>query len=159
MVNEELYSTILDNYNKQYHLYLQMADLSRQQHDLLEKNDWAGERLDEVLEKRRALNEEIDLLSKQNKQAREEFTSSLGLNEFVLSLLEKHLEASQYQLLQEALKSLGKLLSDISEIDRQSNNMIRQKLESRKTTDRRDSGTVQNAYREAMQQGKKFDEL
>jgi len=159
LANEELYAAILDNYNNQYNLYQQMADWSRQQHDLLEKNDWEEDRLNQVLEKRKAINDEIDILSQQNRQARDEFTSSLGLDEFVLSSLEKHLETCQYQSLQEVLMSLGKLLSEISEIDRQSNNMIRLKLESRKNQDRRDSRLVQNAYREAMQQAKKNEEI
>ncbi|PKM76226.1 MAG: hypothetical protein CVU90_13340 [Firmicutes bacterium HGW-Firmicutes-15] len=152
---KELIEEILRNFYKQQELYRQMADWSRQQLDLLEQEDWAGESLNLLLEQRQGIIAEIDVLSKQNRQSQQQVTSSLDLDEFVLSSLEKNLEAPQYQALQDALNALGNLLAEISEMDRQSNNLIRKKLGDRKSVGRRDSRLVQKAYKEAMQQVKK----
>lgn len=158
MYIKELMGEILENYHKQQELYLKMADWSRQQLDLLQQGDWAGDRLKQLLEQRQAIIAEIDVLSEQNRQAQAQVNSHLSLDAFMLSSLESHLQAPQYQSLQEVLTALGKLLADISEMDRQSNNLIRQKIGNRKNPGRRDRRLVQKAYQEAMQLGKKPEE-
>jgi hypothetical protein len=155
---KELMGEILDNYDKQLALYVKMADWSRQQLDLLEQEDWSEDSLNMLLEQRQGIIAEIDVLSKQNRQARKQVMSNLALDEFVLSSLENNLEAPQYQALQEILTTLGKLLAEISEMDRKSNNLIRKKIGDRKSIGRRDSRLVQKAYKEAMQQAKKPEE-
>ncbi len=158
MNTKELIEEILQNFYKQQELYRQMAEWSRQQLDLLEQEDWVGESLNRLLEQRQGIIAEIDVLSKQNRQVQQKVTSSLGLDEFVLSSLENNLVADQYQALQDALKALSNILADISEMDRQSNNLIRKKIGDRKSVGRRDSRLVQKAYKEAMQQAKKPEE-
>jgi len=158
MYIKELIAEILENYHNQQELYLKMAEWSRQQLDLLEQGDWGGDKLNQLLEQRQGIIAEIDVLSKQNRQAQLQVNDHLGLEAFMLSTLESHLQVLQYQSLREVLIALGKLLAEISEMDRQSNNLIRRKIENRKNSGRRNSHLVQSAYQEAMQQGNRSEE-
>ena len=60
---QKLIEEIVDNFYKQQQLYLQIADLSRAQLDLLEHEQWLDKSdiLNDLLEKRQNINQEIDV--------------------------------------------------------------------------------------------------
>ncbi|MDD4802941.1 MAG: flagellar export chaperone FlgN [Syntrophomonas sp.] len=156
---EELYTHIIENFKAQHHLYQNMADLSQQQLDLLKQNNGVGDDLMMLLEQRQEMVAQIDDLNGHNRQAQQQITASLGLDEFVLSGLAEKLNAHRVQALQEILQALGQLMADISELDRQSNNLIRKKISDRKNNmNRRGTQVVQQAYKEMMMQTKKPEE-
>jgi len=159
VLSEELYNQIFNNFGQQQELYVKMSDWSRQELDLLEQDDWDGDRLNNLLEERQGIINEIDALGRLNKQLQEQVTLNLGLGEFMLSSLESHLKSQQFQALQELLRDLGQLLVHISEMDQQSHLLIKKRIESRKNASKSENRLVQNAYREAMQQAKRFDEF
>ncbi len=152
-----LIQDIVDNFNKQEQLYLIIAELAAKQLGVLEHGDWLDkpDKLNDILEKRKNLVAEINVLNANNQSLQSEVKKQLEITDFVLSALEPQLEEKQYQLLSQSVVDLGDLLAEISRVDQQSHLLIKRKAGFSKTEVPTNSQQVKNAYQEAMQQAKK----
>lgn len=152
-----LMEEIIDNFNKQQQLYLQINDLSGKQFDLLADEQWLDkqEELNELLQKRQIVNKEIDVLNSHNKFLQEQVTIQLDLSEFVLSRLESKLAEVQYKSLREAVAGLSNILAKINKTDEQNQILIKKKAGPDRANPPVNRQNAQDAYHQAVQQGKR----
>lgn len=152
-----LIGEIAANFQLQQELYLTIADLSAQQLALLKKDEWLNESdaLNDLLDKRKNIVKQIDQLNSHNKLLQAEVERQLGVSEFVLSKLKPKLKEEQYALLSQIVVGLGDLLADITNMDEQSQLLIKRKTGISKTSIHSSSQQAKNAYKDAMQQTKK----
>lgn len=157
MLVERLIKEIIANFHKQQQLYMQIDDLSGEQLSLLADEKWLDklEELDELLIKRQIINVEIDALNNHNKSLQGQITTQLALPEFVLSRLEGKLEEEQYKSLREVVAGLGDILAKINKTDEQNHILIKKKAGLGRVDPRANRQQAQNAYHQAVQQGKK----
>lgn len=148
---------IIDNFRKQQQYYLQIFDLSSKQLAFLTDEQWIDkqEELNKLLEERQQLNNEVDALNLQNKFLQEQIMNMLALPEFVLSRLEGKLAEVQYTSLREVVESLGALLTKINAADEQNHTLIKKKAGPGRIQINTNRQQAQNAYQQAIQQGKK----
>lgn len=154
---QRLMEEIIDNFNKQQQLYIKIDDLSGEQLDLLADEQWLNkqEQLNELLQKRQIINKEIDVLNSHNKSLQEQVTMQLNLQEFVLSRLESKLEEAQYKSLRQVVAELGDILAKINKTDEQNQIFIKKKAGPDRVNPQANPQQAQNAYHQAVKQGKK----
>lgn len=157
MLPQKLMAEIIENFHKQQQLYLHIADLSCKQLSLLSEDHWLAkqEGLNDLLKKRQTVNKEIDVLNSHNKSLQKQITEQLGLPEFVLSRLESKLEAEQYESLSDVITGLGDILAKINAIDEQNHILIKKQAGTSQVKPQSNRQQAQNAYQQAVQQGKK----
>jgi len=151
-----LIKEIVDNFHKQQQLYVQIADLSDEQLGLLADEQWLDkqDKLNELLQKRQIVNKKIDVLNSHNKDLQGQVMMQLDLSEFVLSRLESKLEKEQYKSLREIVAGLGDILARINKSDEQ-NHLLIKKAGPARVNPPANRHQAQNAYQQAVQQGKK----
>lgn len=153
----KLIAEIINNFYKQHQLYLHIADLSCRQFELLADEHWLAkqEDLNELLQKRQAVNEEIDALNSHNRSLQGQVTRQLGIPEFVLSQLTGDLEEEQYKLLCDAVAQMSDILAKINATDEQNHVLMKKQAGVGRVSPQINRQQAQNAYQQAVQQGKK----
>lgn len=154
---KDLVTEMLENFYLQYDIYLEMSAFAKKQLDLLGGNTVYSNvnKLDDLLEKRKACIEKSDLISRKNKELQKKVNRELDMEEFFLSKLPGHIEEKQYNALEKIVSETACLLNSISATDEQSHILIKQQLnENNKINERTNSKDASNAYREAMNLGK-----
>ncbi len=154
MAVNEIIIKIAENYKQQIEIYSKVLDLSGQQLNLLEegKGHINTDGINMFLLERQKLMEKIDELLSQNKQLQKEVRQELGIDEFVLTKLEKVIDEKQYQDLNNQLIKLGEMLKVISDQDERSQLLMRQGLKPMPRNLKTGNEQVSNAYKQAMQQ-------
>lgn len=154
---QKLIDEIIENFYQQQQFYLQIADLSCKQLAFLTDEHWTEkqEELNQLLEKRRELNNQIDVLNQHNRFLQEQIMALLEIPEFVLSRLQSSLADRQYQSLHEVLAALGGLLAEINNTDEQNHRLIKMKAGSHRIKNPANRQKAQHAYHQAIEQGKK----
>lgn len=150
---QDIITAIVDNYNRQIELYNDMADLARQQLDILEarlNGTSENTNLAQTLINRQQLLEKIAELDIINKSLQTQTCQRMGIEAFVLSQLKPGLKEEEYQGLQEVLKNIGSILAGIQEIDDNNQQLMNKAL----TTNRKRAVTADQA-RNAYNQNKK----
>lgn len=157
MLVARLIEDIIDNYKQQQQLYERIADFSCAQLNLLSEENWLSKQdeLNDLLKKRQLINEEIDILNSQNKIFQEQVIMQTGIPEFALSHLERQLEEVQYKSLSDVVTGLGDILANISKIDEQNHILIKKQAGTSQVKPQSNRQQAQNAYQQAVQQGKK----
>ncbi|MGI5880078.1 MAG: flagellar export chaperone FlgN [Syntrophomonadaceae bacterium] len=145
---QDIILAVVDNYNKQIELYNEMADLARQQLNVLEArlNGTAeNTNLAQILIERQQLLEKIEELEEINKSLKQRACQQMGIEAFVLSRLKPGLNEEEYDSLQEVLINVGSLLTSIQEIDDKNQRLMNRTLVvNRKRTVTADQ--ARNAY-------------
>ncbi|NLT21251.1 MAG: hypothetical protein GXY16_09685 [Syntrophomonadaceae bacterium] len=150
---QDIITAIVDNYNRQIELYNDMADLARQQLNILEarlNGTSENTNLAQTLINRQQLLEKIAELDTINKSLQQQACQQMGIEAFVLSRLKPGLKEDEYQSLQEVLKNMGNILAGIQEIDDNNQQLMNKAL----TTNRKRAVTADQA-RDAYNQNKK----
>lgn len=150
---QDIITAIVDNYNRQIELYNDMADLARQQLNILEarlNGSSENTNLAQTLINRQQLLEKIAELDTINKSLQQQACQQMGIEAFVLSRLKPGLKEDEYQSLQEVLKNMGNILAGIQEIDDNNQQLMNKAL----TTNRKRAVTADQA-RDAYNQNKK----
>lgn len=146
---------IIENFIQQAHLYKEMEDLAGQQLVMLQSD--AGkpesEGLNSLLAERQSLLSRINEINQKNKQLQQEAVNKLGIDEFVLTGLEKLLSKEDYNDLKSGIAKLGRLLESINEKDLQSQTLMQQGLlAARNKSGKTSSQQASMAYKQAMAQ-------
>lgn len=147
---------ITENFGRQRELYSVMLDLAGKQWHLLneEGQSPSSDGVHQVLVQRQELLEVIVRLNQENKDLQARAVEELGLKRFVLSEVQKHMDAASFSRLQGRLAELGRLLESINNMDKQN-----QRLMEKKTLNPPDAPLgkstgekARQAYRNAMKQ-------
>lgn len=160
MSTEKMIQDIIDNFQEQIRLYLEVAELSQQQLDLVSKKDCLDEteQLNILLEQRQQVGITIESLNGDNQSWQHLVSQQLGIPNFILSTLQPHISVIQYEKLETVLTQLADLLSQIACLDEKSQQLLKSKSGSRMAKQHKSTQQVKNAYQEAMQQAKKLSE-
>jgi len=151
---------IIDNFSQQLALYKKMTEFSRQQLRLLGKEDIMQETgdINSILKKRQELLFDIGRLNEKNKLLQEGLKNELGIEEFVLSHLEKKIAEESFVELKILITELGKELLLINENDTKSQSLMKKGYGSNGRKTRSGSQEASNAYKKAMEQKYQGDE-
>ena len=131
-----------------------MAASAREQLEILKQADNAGipSQVMDIVAKRQKLLEDLQVLEVENRSLQEQIVSELGIDEFTLSQLEVKLEDQQFAHLKEMVNQLGTILKSISEIDDQSQALMRASLtRANKTKSRANNKQASQAYNQAKE--------
>ena len=131
-----------------------MAASAREQLEILKQADNAGipSQVMDIVAKRQKLLEDLQVLEVENRSLQEQIVSELGIDEFTLSQLEVKLEDQQFAHLKEMVNQLGTILNSISEIDDQSQALMREGLSRvNKTKARANNKQASQAYNQAKE--------
>lgn len=121
---------IIDNFDRQYQLYMDMARLSREQLVLLEERNkkFACEDLHDLLAKRQGLMEDIERLSVKSRELQQKISGELNIDKFVLSKMREKISEDQYQKLESAVLKLEEVLKFIDRTDKRNLQLMQQKM-------------------------------
>lgn len=153
-MNNILIDNIIHNFNKQWLLCEKMAASAQEQLEVLKQADNAGisSQVMDIVAQRQKLLEDLQVLEDENRSLQEQVVSELGINEFTLSQLEAKLDNEQFVHLKEMVNQLGTILKTISEIDDQSQALMRKGLSQvKKTKARANSKQASQAYNQAKE--------
>jgi len=153
-VNNILIDNIIHNFNKQWLLCEKMAASAQEQLEVLKQADNAGisSQVMDIVAQRQKLLEDLQVLEDENRILQEQVVSELGIDEFTLSQLEAKLENEQFAHLKEMVNQLGTILKSISEIDDQSQVLMRASLtRANKTKSRANNKQASQAYNQAKE--------
>ncbi len=131
-----------------------MAASAREQLEILKQADNAGipSQVMDIVAKRQKLLEDLQVLEDENRSLQEQVVSELEINEFTLSQLKAKLENEQFAHLKEMVNQLGTILNCISEIDDQSQALMREGLSRvNKTKARANNKQASQAYNQAKE--------
>jgi len=131
-----------------------MAASAQEQLEMLKKADNTGipSQVMDIVAKRQELLEDLQVLEDANRNLQEQVVSELGIDEFTLSQLEAKLENEQFAHLKEIVNQLGTILNSISEIDDQSQALMREGLSRvNKTKARANNKQASQAYNQAKE--------
>lgn len=149
-----LIENIIHNFVKQWQLCEKMAARAQEQLEILKQADKAGipPQVMDIMAGRQKLLDDLQVLEAENRGLQEQVVSELGVNEFTLSQLEAKLENEQFVHLKEMVNQLGTILKSISEIDDQSQVLMREGLTRvNKTKTRANNKQASNAYNQAKE--------
>ncbi|MBC7075749.1 MAG: flagellar export chaperone FlgN [Syntrophomonadaceae bacterium] len=123
-------SEIIDNFDRQYQLYMDMARLSREQLDLLEEKNkkFVCEDLHDLLAKRQGLMEDIGRLSVRSRELQQKISGELNIDKFVLSKVQGKIGEDQYRKLESAVLKLEEVLKFIDRTDKRNLQLMQQKM-------------------------------
>ncbi len=153
-MNNILIDNIIHNFNKQWLLCEKMASSAREQLKMLKQADNAGipSQVMDIVAQRQKLLEDLQVLEDANRSLQEQVVSELGIDEFTLSQLEAKLDNEQFVHLKEMVNQLGTILNSISEIDDQSQALMRKVLSQvNKTKARANNKQASQAYNQAKE--------
>ena len=153
-MNSILTDSIIHNFKEQWLLCEKMAASAREQLEILKQADNAGipSQVMDIVAKRQKLLEDLQVLEVENRSLQEQIVSELGIDEFTLSQLEVKLEDQQFAHLKEMVNQLGTILNSISEIDDQSQALMREGLSQvNKTKARANNKQASQAYNQAKE--------
>ena len=145
---------IIHNFEEQGQLCEKMAARAQEQLEILKQADKAGipPQVMDIMAGRQKLLDDLQVLEAENRGLQEQVVSELGVNEFTLSQLEAKLENEQFVHLKEMVNQLGTILKSISEIDDQSQVLMREGLSQvNKTKARANSKQARQAYNQAKE--------
>ena len=131
-----------------------MAARAQEQLDILQQANKSGipAQVMDIMTGRQKLLEDLQVLEVENRSLQEQIVSELGIDEFTLSQLEVKLEDQQFAHLKEMVNQLGTILKSISEIDDQSQALMREGLSQvNKTKARANSKEASKAYNQAKE--------
>jgi len=123
-------SEIIDNFDRQYQLYMDMARLSREQLDLLEEKNkkFVCEDLHDLLAKRQGLMEDIGRLNVRSRELQQKISGELNIDKFVLSKMQGKISEDQYRKLESAVLKLEEVLKFIDRTDKRNLQLMQQKM-------------------------------
>lgn len=151
---DSMLQQITDNFSRQRDLYSIMLDLAGKQWNLLneEGQNPGSDRVHQVLVQRQELLAVIVKLNQENKQLQATAVEELGLDRFVLSELQKHMDAASFARLQNRLAELGQLLENINDMDKQNQRLMEKKTVSSYeiSLEKANGEKARQAYRNAM---------
>jgi len=153
-VNNILIDNIIHNFKEQWLLCEKMAASAQEQLEMLKQAENAGipSQVMDIVAKRQELLEDLQVLEDANRNLQEQVVSELGIDEFTLSQLEAKLENEQFAHLKEIVNQLGTILNSISEIDDQSQALMREGLSRvNKTKARANNKQASQAYNQAKE--------
>ena len=145
---------IIHNFKEQLSLCEKMAASAREQLGMLKQTDHVGisAQVMDIMVGRQKLLEDLQALEAEKRDLREQVVSELGISEFNLDELEAKLESDQFTSLREMVNQLGTILRAISEIDDQSQILMREGLNrGNKTEVRADSEQASKAYNQSKE--------
>ena len=153
-MNNILIDNIIHNFKEQWLLCEKMAASAQEQLEMLKQAENAGipSQVMDIVAKRQELLEDLQVLEDANRNLQEQVVSELGIDEFTLSQLEAKLENEQFAHLKEIVNQLGTILNSISEIDDQSQALMREGLSRvNKTKARANNKQASQAYNQAKE--------
>ena len=153
-MNNILIDNIIHNFKEQWLLCEKMAASAQEQLEMLKQADNGGipSQVMDIVAQRQKLLEDLQVLEDENRILQEQVVSELGIDEFTLSQLEAKLENEQFAHLKEMVNQLGTILKSISEIDDQSQVLMREGLSQvNKTKARANSKQARQAYNQAKE--------
>lgn len=148
-----LIDNIIHNFKEQWQVCEKMAASAQEQLEILQKAETGiPSQVMDIMAKRQTLLEDLQVLEAKNRGFQEQIVSELGINDFTLSQLEAKLENEQFAHLKEMVNQLGTMLKSISEIDDQSQVLMREGLTRvNKTKTRANNKQASNAYNQAKE--------
>jgi len=133
-----------------------MLDLAGKQWNLLNEPGQSpgSDGIHQVLVQRQELLEVIVKLNQENKDLQARAVEELGLERFVLSEVQKHMDAASFSRLQSRLAELGQLLESINNIDKQNQRLMEKKNLNmpQPPVEKTTGDKARQAYRNAMKQ-------
>ncbi|MDD2372295.1 MAG: flagellar export chaperone FlgN [Syntrophomonadaceae bacterium] len=148
-----LIDNIIHNFEEQWQVCEKMAASAQEQLEILQQAETGiPSQVMDIMAKRQTLLEDLQVLEAKNRGFQEQIVSELGINDFTLSQLEAKLENEQFAHLKEMVNQLGTMLKSISEIDDQSQVLMREGLTRvNKTKTRANNKQASNAYNQAKE--------
>ena len=148
-----LIDNIIHNFKEQWQVCEKMAASAQEQLEILQQAETGiPSQVMDIMAKRQTLLEDLQVLEAKNRGFQEQIVSELGINDFTLSQLEAKLENEQFAHLKEMVNQLGTMLKSISEIDDQSQVLMREGLTRvNKTKTRANNKQASNAYNQAKE--------
>lgn len=147
---------ITENFGRQRDLYSIMLDLAGKQCNLLNEEGQSpgGDGVHQVLVQRQELLALIVKLNLENRELQARAVEELGLERFVLSEVQKYMDALSFSRLQSRLAELGKLLESINNMDKQNQRLMEKNtlISSVMPAEKANSEKARQAYRNAMKQ-------
>jgi len=153
-MNSILIDNIINNFKEQWLVCEKMVASAQEQLEMLKQADNAGipSQVMDVVAQRQKLLEDLQVLEDENRGLQEQVVSELEINEFTLSQLKAKLENEQFAHLKEMVNQLGTILKTISEIDDQSQALMREGLSRvNKTKARANNKQASQAYNQAKE--------
>jgi DNA repair exonuclease SbcCD ATPase subunit len=153
-MNSILIDNIINNFKEQWLVCEKMVASAQEQLEMLKQADNAGipSQVMDVVAQRQKLLEDLQVLEDENRSLQEQVVSELEINEFTLSQLKAKLENEQFAHLKEMVNQLGTILKTISEIDDQSQALMRASLtRANKTKSRANNKQASQAYNQAKE--------
>jgi len=152
-VRDILIDNIIHNFEEQWQVCEKMAASAQEQLEILQQAETGiPSQVMDIMAKRQTLLEDLQVLEAKNRGFQEQIVSELGINDFTLSQLEAKLENEQFAHLKEMVNQLGTMLKSISEIDDQSQVLMREGLTRvNKTKTRANNKQASNAYNQAKE--------
>lgn len=153
-MRDVLIDNIIHNFEEQWRVCEKMAASAQEQLEILKQADKAGipPQVMDIMAGRQKLLEDLQVLEAKNRGFQEQIVRELGINDFTLSQLEAKLENEQFAHLKEMVNQLGTMLKSISEIDDQSQVLMREGLTRvNKTKTRANNKQASNAYNQAKE--------
>ncbi|MDD3272118.1 MAG: flagellar export chaperone FlgN [Syntrophomonadaceae bacterium] len=152
-MRDVLIDNIIHNFEEQWRVCEKMAASAQEQLEILQQAETGiPSQVMDIMAKRQTLLEDLQVLEAKNRGFQEQIVSELGINDFTLSQLEAKLENEQFAHLKEMVNQLGTMLKSISEIDDQSQVLMREGLTRvNKTKTRANNKQASNAYNQAKE--------
>ncbi|MEN6460767.1 MAG: hypothetical protein ABFC94_05270 [Syntrophomonas sp.] len=151
MLLPDIIDKIINDFDRQMRLYMEMEKLSGCQLDFLQQAGCRGkmDELNELLSKRQNLIGEINQLNHSNKALQQEAQQFLGIKQFSLSQLKDKLESDQYLRLSQILQEIEQILVRIGQADKKSEQLMKDKFAASRNGARANHNQASKAYNQA----------
>ncbi|MBO8159030.1 hypothetical protein [Thermosyntropha sp.] len=156
MDESTLLRKIIENFKKQYLLYLKVWDLAREQERCLSLEN-KGADIDlfiKIMREREAIIREVSILNEENVKMRNHVTSMLGIESFSLSQLKDRTKPKVFDELSQIMTDMNRVLLEISEIDQKNMVFIKDMTGVRCKSPKASHEEAKKFYTQVMQQKK-----